>query len=214
MTNKLPTIDIKGKQYVMVKDRIMAFNDNYPNGSIETELINSTGTVIVKAIVTPDVKNPTRRFVDYSQATIGQGMINTTSALENASTSAVGRALAYMGIGVIESVASADEVIKATNSTPQESHGVCPKDGGKLIENFTKSGKKFLKCENNKWDAELKKVVGCDYVDWLNPVVTDKKNPYANKDEHLTVEDYENIDKFVPEIKKNAFGESYGTKPI
>lgn len=119
MTNELPTINIKGKDYVLVKDRILAFNENYPNGSIRTKLISSVDSkmVIVKAVVTPDVKNPTRRFSDYSQAMIGQGAVNMTSALENASTSAVGRALAYMGIGVIESIASADEMNKATNAT-------------------------------------------------------------------------------------------------
>lgn len=121
MTNKLPTVDIKGKDYVMVKDRVLYFNDTFKNGSIQTEIISplESQTVIVKATVIPDVENPERKFVDFSQAVIGQGYINQTSALENASTSAVGRALAYMGIGVIESIASADEVKKAINSTPQ-----------------------------------------------------------------------------------------------
>ncbi len=196
MTNNLPTVDIKGKEYVLVKDRVLAFNEKYINGSIETELISpiESKTIIVKAIVTPDVKNPTRRFIDYSQAVIGQGMVNTTSALENASTSAVGRALAYMGIGVIESIASADEIVKAENATPKIEYvegKVCPKDGGKLIVNITKSGKKFYKCENAKWDNENKKNIGCDYVDWLNmPVTWDKKNPY--KDGGIPIEEYEN----------------------
>jgi len=121
MTNELPTIDIKGREYVLVKDRILAFNEQYPNGSIITELISpvESKTVVVKATVTPDVKNPARCFSDYSQAVIGQGMVNTTAAMENASTSACGRALAYMGIGVIESIASADEMKKATHK-PQE----------------------------------------------------------------------------------------------
>lgn len=121
MTNELPTIDIKGKSYVLVKDRILAFNELYPNGSITTELVSPVESkiVVVKATVTPDVKNPARCFSDYSQAVIGQGMVNTTAAMENASTSACGRALAYMGIGVIESIASADEMNKATHK-PQE----------------------------------------------------------------------------------------------
>lgn len=120
MDNKqeLPTIDIKGKQYVLVKDRILAFNEHYPNGSITTDLVSpvDSKTVVMKVTVTPDVKNPARCFSDYSQAVIGQGMVNTTAAMENASTSACGRALAYLGIGIIESVASADEVIKATTT--------------------------------------------------------------------------------------------------
>ena len=118
MTNQLPTVDIKGKDYVMVKDRVLYFNETYKNGSIRTEIVSplDSQTVIVKAIVTPDVSNPERNFIDFSQAVIGQGYINQTSALENASTSAVGRALAYMGIGVIESIASADEIHKAINS--------------------------------------------------------------------------------------------------
>lgn len=121
MTNKLPTVDIKGKAYVMVKDRILAFNELYKNGSIQTEIVSplESKIVVVKAIVTPDTTKPERQFVDFSQATIGQGMVNTTAALENASTSAVGRALAYMGIGVIEGIASADEVNKAINNTPK-----------------------------------------------------------------------------------------------
>lgn len=110
----LPTVSIKGKSYVMVKDRLVFFNETYPNGAIRSEIhAYANGQVIVKALVCPDVKNVERVFTAYSQARENDGMINKTSALENAETSAVGRALAMMGIGVIESVASADEVAKA-----------------------------------------------------------------------------------------------------
>lgn len=111
----LPTVDIKGKQYVMVKDRIVYFNEKYENGYITTELISKPEDkhVVVKATVIPDAKS-SRFFTGHSQAVIGEGMINKTSALENAETSAVGRALALMGIGIIDSVASVDEINKAT----------------------------------------------------------------------------------------------------
>ncbi len=107
-------IDIKGKQYVQVSHRIIYFNETYPEGSIVTELISppDAETVVIKATVWPDHR---RQFTGYSQATWGDGYINKTSALENAETSAVGRALAFMGIGVIDSIASVDEVNKATN---------------------------------------------------------------------------------------------------
>lgn len=114
---KSKAIDIKGKQYVLVADRVTYFNDAYPNGSIETKRIASEGDVeVFQAIVTPDTAHPSRCFVAHSQARWGEGMVNKTAALENAETSAVGRALALMGIGVIESIASADEIHKATQA--------------------------------------------------------------------------------------------------
>lgn len=105
-------IDIKGKSYVLVSDRVLYFNEQYPKGSITTELVSAPESkyIVVKATVSPDND---RKFTGYSQATIGDGYINKTSALENAETSAVGRALAFMGIGVIESIASVDEMNKA-----------------------------------------------------------------------------------------------------
>ena len=105
MKNKLPTVDIKGKQYVMVKDRLIAFQELHPKGSIETEILTplENPNIIVRARIST---GDGRTFVGHSQATIGDGYINKTSALENAETSAVGRALAMLGIGVVDSVAS------------------------------------------------------------------------------------------------------------
>ena len=113
--NKLPTVDIKGSPYTLVKDRILAFNELYPNGCIQTRLISEVGSdrIVVRATVIPDVGTPDRKFIDHAQEEIGDGYINKTSAMENCCTSAVGRALAYMGIGVVDSVASVDEINKA-----------------------------------------------------------------------------------------------------
>lgn len=108
-------IDFKGKKYVLVADRVLYFNETYKEGSITTELVSTPDaeTVVIKAIVKPNEK---QTFTGYSQATWGEGYINKTSALENAETSAVGRALAFMGIGVIESIASIDEINKTTTT--------------------------------------------------------------------------------------------------
>jgi len=113
-------IDIKGKDYVLVSDRIIYFNETYPNGWIATELVSDpmSDIVIVKAYITPDNDNGARKFTGYSQTVKGAGFINKTAALENAETSAVGRALAMMGIGVIDSVASVDEINKAQGTDP------------------------------------------------------------------------------------------------
>lgn len=106
MTNELPTIKLKGKDYVQVKDRVLFFNEEYPNGSIVTEVIERDGYASFKAIVTPDTDKPTRYFIGRSA-----GVVSGDKSYEKLETVSVGRALAFMGIGVIESIASADEII-------------------------------------------------------------------------------------------------------
>jgi hypothetical protein len=113
---KSVAVDIKGKKYVLVSDRVLYFNENYPDGFIVTEILSApeSKNIVMQAVVYPESTKP-RRFIGHSQATIGDGYINKTSALENAETSAVGRALALMGIGVIDSIASVDEINKASH---------------------------------------------------------------------------------------------------
>lgn len=128
-TLKDKAIDIQGKKYVLVSDRVNYFNNTYPKGSIKTSLISKpeSDVIVIKAIVTPDVDKPERVFTDYAQEVIGSSFINKTSAMENASTSAVGRALAYMGIGVLDSIASVDEINKANNRESNSSKTVTEK---------------------------------------------------------------------------------------
>jgi len=126
---KSKAISIKGKKYILVKDRISYFNDNCKNGMIRTHLLSDSDAemVVVKAQVIPDMAYQDRFFTGHSQAKWGDGMVNSSAALENAETSAVGRALAMMGIGIIDSVSSADEMVKA-GATEEgiEDSAMCP----------------------------------------------------------------------------------------
>ena len=146
---KNKAIDIKGKKYVLVSDRILYFNETYKNGMIQTSMKSDSGAnqVVIMAKVTPDSDKLDRYFTGYSQAVVGEGLVNKTAALENAETSAVGRALAMMGIGVIDSVASVDEMNKA-GATPtfkpepndimdkaMTEQKVCGKCGAKMVKN-------------------------------------------------------------------------------
>lgn len=110
----------------MVKDRIVAFNELYPKGSILTEIIkNDEKSVVVLAEVCPDAEKTARVFTGHSEAFRTGNMGDV--AVEVAETSAVGRALAMLGIGIIDSVASADEMKKSDTSYTVSSSYKVPK---------------------------------------------------------------------------------------
>ena len=138
-------IQIHGKDYVMVKDRIIFFNENFPNGSIIAESKATDNSFIFKAKVTPDVENPSRYFTGHAEDIIGSSQINKTSALENCETSAIGRALGCMGIGVEESFASADEVKNAKYQQSNPTYHKTDNQVGKfsdMLEHPVFTGKK------------------------------------------------------------------------
>jgi len=186
-------ISIKGKDYVLVADRVIYFNQQYPNGAITTKLLTTPDAdrVTIIAKVTPDFATPERFFTGHSQATWGDGMVNKTAALENCETSAVGRALAMLGIGVIDSISSVDEINKATNLEKANTPTLdveCPKCGNPLVEGKTKTGKTFHKCSTNKY--ENGQSFGCSYVNW-DPTGKETELKKRGWDNPITVEDYE-----------------------
>ena len=106
----MESIDIKGKSYIMVNERIMYFKNNY-DGSIVTELLsNENGMCIFKAEVFIE---GILRATGHAYEKEGSTFINKTSYIENCETSAVGRALGILGIGIETSIASAEEVQNA-----------------------------------------------------------------------------------------------------
>lgn len=107
---------IKGKPYVMVNDRVQGFRKLFPMGAIINEIVayEPDEYCVVKSTVMDDDGNVLA--TDFAQETVSKNPnINRTSMLENCSTSATGRALALVGIGSVESIASADEMNKAIN---------------------------------------------------------------------------------------------------
>ena len=97
--------------YIEVKDRIIKFYIDHPDGRIGTEIIELTDvrvTVKAYAYQDPEDKQPT---TGHSWLNIpGKTNFTIGSELENAETSAVGRALAMSGYEVKKSIASKDEV--------------------------------------------------------------------------------------------------------
>jgi len=111
VNSQLNTMDIKGKKYVPVNERVKAFKMLYPEGAIVTELVKyEDGVIIMKALIHHEGRI---LATGYAKEVEGSSNINRTSALENAETSAVGRALGLLGIGIDTSVASFEEVTNA-----------------------------------------------------------------------------------------------------
>lgn len=122
---KLKTTDIKGKDYVEVNQRILAFRELYPEGCIETSIINLENGVVTMVARVSDA-NGKLLSTGTAQEKETSSFINKTSFIENCETSAVGRALGMLGIGIASSVASAEEVQNAilnqgnTDTTPKK----------------------------------------------------------------------------------------------
>lgn len=119
VNGEIKTTPIKGKNYAEVNERIKAFRKLFPMGSITTEVISlENGMVVMRASVTAEGEILATGTA-YERE--GASNINKTSYIENCETSAVGRALGMLGIGIDTSVASFEEVSNAILNQDQRS---------------------------------------------------------------------------------------------
>lgn len=122
VNQNLPRMDIKGKNYSMVSARIQGFRSLFPTGTITTDIIQmNEDMVVMKATVMDEEGRVLATGTAFEEK--GASFINRTSYLENAETSAVGRALGFLGIGSEEQMCSADELanaLKNQNSSGRE----------------------------------------------------------------------------------------------
>jgi hypothetical protein len=111
MDKKQGIVNIRGKEYQTVALRVHTFREQYPKHALLTEVLHRDAEcVVLKATISDETGRvlATGHAEEYRKAS----EINKTSALENAETSAIGRALAAFGLGGTE-FASADEVARA-----------------------------------------------------------------------------------------------------
>lgn len=114
MSYQFKTTNIKGKQYVEVNERIKYFRfaEDYKGWSISSEIIHldAEGCVIKTTVCDADGLVKATGFAQEDKAS---SYINKTSFVENCETSAVGRALGMLGIGIDTSIATSNEVSMA-----------------------------------------------------------------------------------------------------
>ena len=164
----LQTIDIQGKPYVMVHERLRYFRENYKDYALLSEIISvGDGGVVFKATILNEEQVP--KATGFAMEKQDGTFINKTSHVENAETSAWGRALANFGIGIDESVASADEVANAVGS---QKHPMTEKlnrkpadhvsgDDAKVTSDTTKTDIDLIK---DMWDT-IEEKTGPDVAD-------------------------------------------------
>lgn len=108
----IKTVNIKSKQYAMVVERVQAFREICPQGTIDTTVIDLDDQHVAVQAKIYDEKDhllASGTAEERKDAT----QINQTSYVENCETSAVGRALGMLGIGSEANMASADELTAA-----------------------------------------------------------------------------------------------------
>jgi hypothetical protein len=112
-------VNIRGKEYMTVALRVQNFREAHPDWSIVTQIVHRDENEVVMVAT---ILNDQGRILatGHAEEKRKASQINSTSALENCETSAIGRALAGAGFGGSE-FASANEV---QNAIQQQNPGV------------------------------------------------------------------------------------------
>ena len=105
------------EDYETVEERLVKFWKEHPDGRIETALVESTlQRFIVKASVFRTEVDAQAWTTGYAEETVSTRGVNSTSALENCETSAIGRALANANYATKGKRPSREEMAKVNQA--------------------------------------------------------------------------------------------------
>lgn len=178
---KLKTVNIKGKEYVEVNTRIKYFRQNFKDWSLTSELVELTNeSVLIKAVI----RNPEGRIIasGYAHEEKASSYINKTSFIENCETSAWGRALGNLGIGIDSSVASYEEVKtaiqKQETQTPKKA-----KQGAVLTPNDSERWSKAVEYAFKNGTTKLFSIyeLSSEHKKQISDEVLDRGAEYARR---------------------------------
>ncbi len=192
----MKTIEIKGKTYIPVNERVKEFRAKYPDYSLITEIVELTDgicTILAKVI------DKDGRIIATGLAREERddrtSMVNKTSYVENCETSAWGRALGNFGIGIDESIASADEVARAIaqqgSQTPNNERKAQVKQSVEKNDELTLDKAYGLTTTKGKMYGELSD----EQLQWL---VDNSKNAMSRKAAQMILDDRRTSEDLMP----------------
>lgn len=190
---ELPLLNLKGKEYLEVKYRLVWFREEHPEWSIETEFLTVTeNNAFAKAVV----RDEHGRVIATSHK--AESSHSFPDFMEKAETGAIGRALALIGFGTqfcADELDEGDRIVDAPAHAPRSSGSSVPQvrsalssapeiptarkpfDLGEFQVNF---GRKYL----GKRLKEIPKDEIVSYVHWLEQKAAEKKK---GPDIHVTL---------------------------
>jgi hypothetical protein len=108
------------EDYETVEERLVKFWKEHPDGRISTEVVEHTlQRFIVKASIYRTEVDGQAWTTGYAEETVSTRGVNSTSALENCETSAIGRALANAGYITKGKRPSREEMAKVKAAEPK-----------------------------------------------------------------------------------------------
>lgn len=141
---------VVSKEYNTVDQRIQGFRELFPNGSIQTEIISfADNAILIKATAYDD----DGKIIATGHAHEKQeaSYINETSYVENCETSAIGRCLGVIGIGITEGIASVEEMKEAEEAQAKKKAESMQKALNELRNLYEMNGGKTW----DKWLSEV-----------------------------------------------------------
>jgi hypothetical protein len=167
------TTNIKGRAYVQVNERLRFFKERYPNWTIFTEILDRTQEEILMRAIIKD-ENDKFRAEGLAHEMKSTSMINKTSYVENCQTSAIGRALGFLGIGITDSIATAEEV-----SIAMEAQDALSKEDKRLKNEISELLKKIA---DQEFVAKASKFIeGTDSINLLKSALVKVQEQYQKE---------------------------------
>ena len=194
----METINIKGKDYVPVNERLKAFRSakEFAGWQLITKLhqLDSEVCTMEAQVLTKEGLLIANGFASERRNQSGS-LVNATSYVENCETSAWGRALGNLGIGIDSSICSAQELLWALEQQSAPNAQKRPAERTKA-----QSSTNVQPAKNNA--AETKKVTAEQLTDEEWDVLS---GVFADID---SLTRYEDIKAIVDEFAPTKFGQA------